>query len=230
MSQQQSSFASKRLTFRAIRHPEDLAVFNAINADEKGYQNSNYSNIKLPTQTDAEKFMKETANESLLGAIIWLKPEFQETADSTQNPAAPVQNSEEEILHPTWGTAIGEIHLSALPPAHAHHRWTDIGIDILPAYQERGYGGEAIEWALRYAFVQAGLHRVRIRAFAWNEGAVRLYKRLGFKDEGREREAAWFMGRWWDAVTLGMLEDEWRARERERLGYDKLVDVLVIDG
>ena len=73
---QPSPFSSTRLSYRAIRHPEDLAVFTAINADQTGYQNSNITNIKLPSSADAEKFMKETADKSLLGAIIWLKPSF----------------------------------------------------------------------------------------------------------------------------------------------------------
>jgi len=82
-------------------------------------------------------------------------------------------------------------------------------IDILPRYQGRGYGEEAIRWLLDYAFRRVGLHSVRMRAFGWNVGAIRLYERLGFVVEGREREAVWFEGRWWDSVTLGMLEDEW---------------------
>ncbi|CAO2650060.1 Nn.00g013520.m01.CDS01 [Neocucurbitaria sp. VM-36] len=204
-----SSFSSFRLTYRAIRHPEDLAVFTAINADQAGYQNSNLTNIKLASPADAEKFMKEAANESLLGAIIWLKQLFcRGVVDSSSDSG--------EIFDERWGTAIGEIHLSALPPHQAHHRWTEIGIDILPAYQGRGYGGEAIEWALEYAFRRAGLHRVKIRAFEWNDRALRLYERVGFKEEGREREALWHLGRWWDGITMGMLEREWRERVRKR--------------
>lgn len=60
------------------------------------------------------------------------------------------------------------------------------------------------------------MHKVRIRAFGWNEGAVRLYARLGFVEEGREREALWHEGRWWDGVEMGMVEGEWRAMEEER--------------
>ncbi|KAA8623643.1 acetyltransferase [Pyrenophora tritici-repentis] len=83
--------------------------------------------------------------------------------------------------------------------------------DALLAYRGYGYGSEAIRWAMDYAFRRAGLHSMRMRAFGWNMGAIRLYEKLGFIMEGREREAVWFEGRWWDSVTLGMLEDEWRG-------------------
>jgi RimJ/RimL family protein N-acetyltransferase len=115
-----------------------------------------------------------------------------------------------EIVDEEFGTAIGELHLNMLPAHKQHHRNTEIGLDILPPYQSRGYGSEAIKWALDYAFRRAGLHRVKVRAFSWNEGALRLYKKLGFVVEGRERESVWHEGQWWDVVTLGMLKGEWQ--------------------
>lgn len=206
-------FASARLEYRAIR-PADLSVFLAINDDRLGYQNSNFSNNKLPSESDAAKFMKDVAEESLLGAIIWLPfPADLSTSDKEQEISEKRSNG--EVAEP-WGTAIGEVHLSAMDKHLAHHRWTEIGLDILPAYQGQGYGGETIAWVLQYAFQRAGLHRVRIRAFTWNTGAIRLYEKLGFKHEGRERECFWHEGRWWDCVTLAMLEGEWRDLAKQK--------------
>lgn len=53
------------------------------------------------------------------------------------------------------------------------------------------------------------MHRVEIGAFAWNEGAWKLYQRLGFKEEGRKREAMWYDGDYRDCVEMGMLRREW---------------------
>lgn len=53
------------------------------------------------------------------------------------------------------------------------------------------------------------MHRVGIRCCGWNEGAKRLYERLGFKLEGVMRELLWHENRWWDSYDLGMLEGEW---------------------
>ena len=53
------------------------------------------------------------------------------------------------------------------------------------------------------------MHRVSIAAFSFNEGAVRLYQRLGFVLEGRTREVAWYNGKYHDTIEMGMLRDEW---------------------
>jgi L-amino acid N-acyltransferase YncA len=65
-----------------------------------------------------------------------------------------------------------------------------------------------------------GLHRVSIRAFEWNKGAIRLYETLGFRHEGRGREAMWYEGKWWDDVGMGMLEGEWWELVKKRKGKD----------
>lgn len=50
-----------------------------------------------------------------------------------------------------------------------------------------------------------------IGAFAWNQGAIRLYEKLGFVHEGTRRDFFWHDGRYQDAVDLVTLEDEWRT-------------------
>jgi RimJ/RimL family protein N-acetyltransferase len=208
-------YTSPRLTYRAIR-PLDTLLFNLIASDTLGYQNSSVSNIHIPTSTDSADFLSYCATKCLLGVVIWLPHPPSLSAQDIAGKIAEGKNDGKEGLVETWGTAIGEIHLSRLPPDHVHHRFTEIGLDILPAYQGQGYGSEAILWALDYAFRLAGLHRVKIRALGWNAGAVRLYERLGFVVEGRERQAYWHEGRWWDGVDFGMLEGEWREMERMR--------------
>lgn len=203
-------FDTTRLAFRAVRQPEDLALFTAIGNDQSGYMNSNFSNTALNSPAGTHKFMKSVAEDQLIGATIWLKdtPKSKELEDMA-NSGGPSGELKSE-----WGTAIGEIHLSKLPANAVHHRSTEMGIDILPGSQGKGYGREAIQWALDYAFRRAGLHRVRIRAFEWNTGALRLYEKIGFKIEGREREALWHEGRFWDGVEFGMLEQEWWAIQK----------------
>jgi RimJ/RimL family protein N-acetyltransferase len=191
-------FRSARLTYRAVKPEEDLAFFQSIHADRLGYQNSNPTNTHLPTRDDARDFMSAVSY-PLLGAIICL-------------PSPPGPESEGSL--PKTPVAIGQIHLQAPGRYESRHRHSEVAIQILPEWQERGYGSEAIEWILSYAFLRAGLHCVAIRVFAWNEGAVRLYERLGFVVEGRERQKFWYEGKWCDDVVLRMLEGEWRARER----------------
>jgi RimJ/RimL family protein N-acetyltransferase len=76
--------------------------------------------------------------------------------------------------------------------------------------QGQEYGPEAMRWALDWAVETANLHRVQLKAYEWNERALTSYKRVGFREEGRLRQAIWRSGRWWDELILGILEDEWR--------------------
>jgi len=111
---------------------------------------------------------------------------------------------------------IGLICLSKSGLGQMHNRGTLISIDIIPSEQGKGYGTEAINWALDWSFRIAGLHRVAIGCFSFNEGARRLYERIGFVPEGRKREALWWDGGWHDMIDFSMLEGEWREREIKR--------------
>ncbi|KAF2799814.1 acyl-CoA N-acyltransferase [Melanomma pulvis-pyrius CBS 109.77] len=210
-------FRSARLIYRAVDTPGDNALFSAINDDRAGYVNSNAKNITLPGTADAQRYQKYVVDDTLLGAVICLPSAS--TSNLTSDERKDVEDRDLENTArrvPEAGIPIGVVHLSALSLRMTHHRNTEIAIDVLPAYQGKGYGSEAITWALDYAFRRAGLHRVSVRAFEWNEGAVRLYERLGFKHEGRGRETLWHEGRWWDGIEMGMLDREWWAmRERK---------------
>lgn len=98
----------------------------------------------------------------------------------------------------------------------AHHRHSEIGIEIAKAYQGQGFGTEAINWTLKFAFEEAGLHKVNIGCFEYNTEARRLYERLGFKVEGIGREMFRFQGKWWDDYTLGMLDREWEELQAKK--------------
>jgi RimJ/RimL family protein N-acetyltransferase len=75
----------------------------------------------------------------------------------------------------------------------------------------RGYGTEATWLMLGHAFEALNLHRIALSVFEFNERAIRSYRRCGFVVEGRSREAIWRDGRWWDEITMSILEPEWRA-------------------
>jgi RimJ/RimL family protein N-acetyltransferase len=76
----------------------------------------------------------------------------------------------------------------------------------------RGYGTEATRLMLDHTFGTLHLHRVSLAVFAFNERAIRSYRRAGFVPEGRSREAIWRDGQWWDEITMSILEPEWQAR------------------
>ena len=75
----------------------------------------------------------------------------------------------------------------------------------------KGYGTDATKLMLEHAFTRLGLHRVALSVFSFNERAIRAYRKAGFVVEGRAREAIWRDGRYWDELTMSVLESEWKA-------------------
>lgn len=77
-----------------------------------------------------------------------------------------------------------------------------------------GYGTEATSLMVAHAIGVLGLHRISLSVFAFNERAMRAYAACGFTVEGRAREAIWRDGRWWDEISMSILESEWRRQNR----------------
>ncbi|GAA5984388.1 hypothetical protein JCM10908_003329 [Rhodotorula pacifica] len=100
------------------------------------------------------------------------------------------------------GTAVGWMHLEPFDSDNPQNRCARFAITLNKSHQGRGYGGEAMEWLLRRAFVGHGLNRVESGCWAWNEAAVRLYKKVGFTVEGIRRQACWQEGAFRDEVIV----------------------------
>jgi RimJ/RimL family protein N-acetyltransferase len=79
-----------------------------------------------------------------------------------------------------------------------------------------GYGTDATRLMIDHAFSTLGLHRIALAVFEFNERAIRSYLSCGFTVEGRAREAIWREGRWWDEITMSLLEPEWRQLQESQ--------------
>jgi RimJ/RimL family protein N-acetyltransferase len=80
-----------------------------------------------------------------------------------------------------------------------------------PDDRHQGYGTEAIELLLRYAFEELGLNRVGLSAFDFNEEAISAYEKLGFAIEGRYRQAIKRNSGFHDAILMSVMKGEWQA-------------------
>lgn len=88
--------------------------------------------------------------------------------------------------------------------------WLGIGIGDREHWSQ-GYGGEAMRLALNFAFNELNLHRVQLTVFAYNERAIALYEKLGFRREGVYRECLHRDGQRYDMFLYGLLRREWEA-------------------
>ncbi|KGO42828.1 Acyl-CoA N-acyltransferase [Penicillium expansum] len=200
---------SSRLVYRAPENAEaDLVFFHDLMNDPT-IQTMSTGRLPRPCpKTSAGEFIK-MLQDAILGVVICLPPQNSTEAGNTPPSEIPT------LFGPAQDYKLVRIgHMSLFNvngPNEAHHRSATIGISLADGFRGKGYGGEAINWMLDWAFQHLGLHRVSISAFSFNHNALKLYRKLGFVDEGREREAAYYRRAWHDVVILSMLEHEWEV-------------------
>lgn len=101
----------------------------------------------------------------------------------------------------------------------AYHRTARFGILVFQHNRRKmGFGSEAIQLLLRYAFETLGVNKVYGKVFEENILGRTFYARLGFLQEGRLRQEYLLDGVFHDMVYISMTRSDWdalRARHKE---------------
>ena len=80
---------------------------------------------------------------------------------------------------------VGRLSVARDPhPASAHV--ADIGLIVAAGHRRRGIGRALLETAATWA-TGAGVRKLELHVFPWNEPAIRLYEGFGFEREGHRR-------------------------------------------
>jgi [ribosomal protein S5]-alanine N-acetyltransferase len=75
----------------------------------------------------------------------------------------------------------------------------------------RGHATRAVRLVLRFAFEQAGLHRVQPAIIPRNTRSVRVAEKVGFRLEGRALRYLKINGRWEDHDVYALTAEDWEA-------------------
>jgi putative acetyltransferase len=83
------------------------------------------------------------------------------------------------------GRVVGRLSLARDPhPASAHV--ADLGLMVAASHRRRGVGRALLEAAVGWAR-RAGVSKLELHVFPWNEPAIQLYESFGFEREGLRR-------------------------------------------
>ncbi|MBP3344916.1 MAG: GNAT family N-acetyltransferase [Clostridia bacterium] len=122
------------------------------------------------------------------------------------------QEKEQKLI---WGIAlkgsnklIGSLHLGKISSTH---KCCEIGWGLNPKFQKQGYAIEAAKSFVDYIFNKFGMHKIGVLVWEGNLASQTLVKKLGFCEEGRERQARFKNGKYIDVLHFGLLEDEWQG-------------------
>ena len=83
------------------------------------------------------------------------------------------------------GQLVGRLSLARDPHPASHHV-ADLGILVAASHRGRGIGRALLEQAVAWAR-DAGVSKIELHVFPWNEPALRLYESFGFEREGLRR-------------------------------------------
>ena len=104
---------------------------------------------------------------------------------------------------------IGNIELRNI--SHTNRSGT-IGI-VIGESEERskGYGTEAINLLLDFAFNYLNMNSVNLALLAINERAKRCYEKVGFKQYGIQRQNKFVNGKYYDTIHMDILSEEFKG-------------------
>jgi len=120
-----------------------------------------------------------------------------------------------EVHDAATDALIGVAYVIRIRP---HHRRALVGVTIgEKEHWGEGYGRDALRLLLQYSFQELGLHRVRAETFEYNTAWRDLLESMGFRAEGRAREALYRDGQFWDKGRYALLRREY-APEDEASG------------
>lgn len=83
-----------------------------------------------------------------------------------------------------------------------------VGGDLLPEKRGQGYVYEMYKLIFELCFNIWGMHRVWLFVLENNERAIYAYKKLGFKEEGKQRQSVFRSGKYLDYIMMSILESE----------------------
>ncbi len=98
------------------------------------------------------------------------------------------------------------------PRINHQDRSAEVGIFIgKEDNRGKGYGQEALKILQDFGFNYLNLHSIMLNVMSFNERAIACYKKAGFKEAGRLREEYFLNGRYYDIISMDILENEFEG-------------------
>jgi RimJ/RimL family protein N-acetyltransferase len=90
-----------------------------------------------------------------------------------------------------------------------------LGADLHKNFRGQGHAKHMWKLMLQYCFCTLKLHRVSLTTASYNHIAQRVYKGIGFKNEGFLIESLYRDGQYYDQILMYMLRRDWDLLNKE---------------
>jgi RimJ/RimL family protein N-acetyltransferase len=129
------------------------------------------------------------------------------------------ENEDNFAIYLKNGIYIGTISLVNIDTKNSS---ATVGLFIWKDYWGKGYGTDAIKTLLKYTFCEMNLNRVSASTLDYNERALAIIKKSGFKIEGRQREFIFRNGRYVDIILFGLLKKDYEGKFQKQRNIKKI--------
>jgi RimJ/RimL family protein N-acetyltransferase len=92
------------------------------------------------------------------------------------------------------------------------NRVCEVGVDIFPQYRRQGLAVKTYQMLLTYLFDHFNMHMAYLRVAEFNENAIALYEKVGFRETGRLKESIFRHGRYFDNIIFCLTAADYRAQ------------------
>lgn len=170
--------------------------------------------LRPVTRSDISHFLKWCNDPEVIQYLGLYMPMIEMSLEKFIEELATTRAKSEVLLviEATEGDSTRPIGNCGLHGIDSKDRNATFGIVIGEKdYWSKGYGMEAARLLINYGFQQLNLHRISSYAFDFNERSIKLHKNLGFREEGRLRQATFKNGQYHDHVQFGLLREEWKG-------------------
>ncbi|MGI6280331.1 MAG: GNAT family N-acetyltransferase, partial [Acutalibacteraceae bacterium] len=166
--------------------------------------------IRPITREDTENIVKWRNSPSVVQNFIFRKPLTKEDHLKWYETKIKAGNVAQFIIIETdTDKPVGSVYLRDIDK---ENKKAEFGIFIgEDCARGKGYGTAATALIVKYGFEELDLNRIYLRVFADNLGAIKCYKKCGFKQEGVFREDVIIDGKPYDMVFMGLLKSEWQS-------------------
>lgn len=163
--------------------------------------------LRLMTREDTEKIIRWRNSEEVRKQFIY-QQNF--TVESHENWIKTMVETgkvvQMMIVLNEGDRPIGSVYVRDID---MEHKKAEYGIFIgEPDCLGKGYGTEAAELMIEYAFEFLGIHKLMLRVYAENERAIKSYEKAGFQKEAYLKDDVFVRGKYRDIVLMAVINQE----------------------
>jgi RimJ/RimL family protein N-acetyltransferase len=110
------------------------------------------------------------------------------------------------IVAEIQGKIVGNLNFSGGMRERTAHVG-EFGVSVLKEYWENGIGEELIKYLINWSKDSGIIRKINLRVRTDNTPGIKLYKKLGFLEEGIVKRDFLINGKFYDSLLMGLLID-----------------------